>query len=130
MSRTLKNPHAIHTAPGFSHIAIATGTTQVNFAGQVALDTELNVVGGDSLFDQTIAAMRNLEAAMSDAGVTWNDIVRRTIYTTQPTQYATISDAIHSVTGNADDPAQTIVGVTGLAIEGLLVEIECTAVLD
>jgi enamine deaminase RidA (YjgF/YER057c/UK114 family) len=31
------------------------------------------------------------------------------------------------VTGGAAHPAQTIVGVTGLAVPGCLIEIECTA---
>ncbi len=70
-----------------------------------------------------------LGVAMDEVGATWDDIVRRTIYTLQPTEYETITRAIDSVTGGADHPAQTIVGVTGLAVPGLLIEIECTAVL-
>ena len=73
--------------------------------------------------------MRNVETAMDAAGVTWGDIVRRTIYTTRPTEYETITAGIDAVTGGAAHPPQTIVGVTGLALPGLLVEIECTAVL-
>jgi enamine deaminase RidA (YjgF/YER057c/UK114 family) len=73
--------------------------------------------------------MRNLEIAMRSAGVGWDDVVRRTIYTLHPTEYETITTAIDEVTGGADHPAQTIVGVTGLAVPGLLIEIECTAVI-
>ena len=36
---------------------------------------------------------------------------------------------LDEVTGGADHPAQTIVGVTGLAVPGCLIEIECTAVV-
>ena len=82
----------------------------------------------DDLHGQTAAAMRNLKTAMDAAGVGWDDIVRRTIYTTQPTEYETITKAIDEVTGSADHPAQTIVGITGLAVPGCLIEIECTAV--
>jgi enamine deaminase RidA (YjgF/YER057c/UK114 family) len=130
MPRTLINPAALHPAPGFSHIAIARGTTTVHFAGQIALDAGFNVIGGDDLYQQTEAAMRNLEIAMREANVTWSDIVRRTIYTTRPTEFETITRAIHAVTGEQEDPAQTIVGITGLALPGLLIEIECTAVVD
>ena len=59
----------------------------------------------------------------------WDDVVRRTIYTLRPTEYEAITRAIDAVTGGAEHPAQTIVGVTGLAVPGLLIEIECTAVL-
>ena len=44
------------------------------------------------------------------------------------TEFETITAAIDEVTGGAEHPAQTIVGVTGLAVPGLLIEIECTAV--
>ena len=66
---------------------------------------------------------------MGAVGVGWDDVVRRTIYTLHPTEYETITAAIDEVTGNAAHPAQTIVGVTGLAVPGCLIEIDCTAVL-
>ena len=127
--RELVNPPELHPAPGFSHIAIATGTKVVHFAGQVALDPQFGIVGGADLGEQTKAAMRNLEVALRAAGVNWGDVVRRTIYTLHPTEYETITAAIDEVTGGADHPAQTIVGISGLAVPGLLIEIECTAVL-
>lgn len=129
MSREVLHPAALHPSPGFSHVAIAKGSSTVYFAGQVALDDGFNVVG-KTLHDQTQAAMRNLQVAMVEAHVGWHDIVRRVIYTTQPTEYEIITKAIAAVTGTDEHPAQTIIGVTGLAIDGLLIEIECTAVLD
>lgn len=131
MSRRLLSPDTLHPSPGFSHVAVAERPAKVvYFAGQVALDHEFSIVGGDDLFEQTKAAMSNLSAAMEAAGVGWDDIVRRTIYTVHPTEYETLTAAIDEVTGGADHPAQTIVGITGLAVPGLLVEIECTAVLQ
>jgi enamine deaminase RidA (YjgF/YER057c/UK114 family) len=126
--RELVNPPELHPTPGFSHVAIASGTTVVHLAGQVALDPQFGIVGGEDLREQTKAAMRNVELALRAAGVGWDDVVRRTIYTLQPTEYETITAAIDEVTGGAEHPAQTIVGVTGLAVPGLLIEIECTAV--
>lgn len=127
--RELVNPSELHPAPGFSHVAIATGTKVVHLAGQVALDPQFGVVGGDDLGEQAKAAMRNVEVALRAAGAGWDDVVRRTIYTLHPTEYETITAAIDEVTGGADHPAQTIVGITGLAVPGLLIEIECTAVV-
>jgi enamine deaminase RidA (YjgF/YER057c/UK114 family) len=127
--RELVNPSELHPAPGFSHIAIARGTKVVHFAGQLGIGPDFGLLASD-LYGQTAAAMRNLETAMQAAGVGWDDIVRRTIYTTQPTEYETITRAIDEVTGGAEHPAQTIVGITGLAVPGCLIEIECTAVVD
>jgi enamine deaminase RidA (YjgF/YER057c/UK114 family) len=130
MPREDVNPAALHPAPGFSHVSVAGGRRLVFFAGQVALDPEFGLVGGDDLGEQTKAAMRNVETAMKEVGAGWDDIVRRTIYTLHPTEYEVITAAIDEVTGGAAHPAQTIVGVTGLAVPGLLIEIECTAALD
>ena len=127
--RQLLNPPELHPAPGFSHVAVAEGTRVVHLAGQVALDREFGIVGGDDLGEQTRAAMRNVEAALTAAGASWDDVVRRTVYTLHPTEYETITAAIDEITGGAEHPAQTIVGVTGLAVPGLLIEIECTAVI-
>ena len=127
--RQLINPPELHPAPGFSHVAVAEGTRVVHLAGQVALDREFGIVGGDDLGEQTRAAMRNVEAALTAAGAAWGDVVRRTVYTLHPTEYETITAAIDEVTGGAEHPAQTIVGVTGLAVAGMLIEIECTAVI-
>ena len=127
MPRQDTNPEELHPAPGFSHVTEAKGTRLVYFAGQLALDQEFGILGGDDLGEQTKAAMRNLETAMKAVGVGWDDIVRRTIFTLHPTEYEVITAAIDDVTGGADYPAQTIIGVTGLAVPGCLIEIECTA---
>ena len=127
--RELLNPGGLHPAPGFSHVAIGRGDRIVHVAGQVALAPDFSLVGGDDLGEQTKAAMRNVKIAMDAAGIGWDDVVRRTIYTLEPTEYETITAAIDEVTGGAEHPAQTIVGVTGLAVPGLLIEIECTAVV-
>lgn len=127
MPRRDTNPAALHPAPGFSHVTEARGSRVVHFAGQLALDPQFGIVGGDDLGEQTKAAMRNLETAMREVGVAWDDVVRRTIYTLHPTEYEAITAAIDEVTGGAAHPAQTIVGVTGLAVPGCLIEIECTA---
>jgi enamine deaminase RidA (YjgF/YER057c/UK114 family) len=128
-NRQLINPPDLHPAPGFSHVAMAAGKTVVHLAGQVALAPDFSIVGGDDLGAQTEAAMRNVDVALASAGATWDDVVRRTIYTLHPTEYETITAAIDRVTGGAAHPAQTIVGITGLALPGLLIEIECTAML-
>jgi enamine deaminase RidA (YjgF/YER057c/UK114 family) len=127
--RRLINPDTLHPAPGFSHVAVAEGTKVVHLAGQVALAPDFSLVGRDDLFEQTRAAMRNVEQALVAAGAGWDDVVRRTIYTLRPTEYEMITRAIDDVTGGADHPPQTILGVTGLAVPGLLIEIECTAVI-
>jgi enamine deaminase RidA (YjgF/YER057c/UK114 family) len=123
------NPPDLHPAPGFSHITVAHGSRIAYIAGQIALAPDFSIVGGEDLGEQTRAAMRNLEVALRAIDASWEHLVRRTIYTTQPTEYEVITAAIEEVQGSSDHPAQTIVGVTGLAVPGLLIEIEATASL-
>jgi enamine deaminase RidA (YjgF/YER057c/UK114 family) len=123
------SPPELHPAPGFNHVTLASGSRLGFIAGQVALDRDFGIVGGEDLGAQTEAAMRNLGVALDAAGARWDQVVRRTVYTTQPTEYETITAAIERVQGSQEHPAQTIVGVTGLAVPGLLIEIEATVML-
>lgn len=129
-SRVLLNPAELHPAPGFSHVAIAPGGRIACIAGQVALSADFSVVGGDDLHAQTVAAAKNVGTALEAIGAGWDSVVRRTIYTTRPTEYETITAAIEQVQPSTEHPAQTIIGVTGLAVPGLLIEIEVTAVVE
>jgi len=124
MSRKLINPPSLHPAPGFSHITVAEPGTIAYFAGQVALAPDFSIIGGDDLGEQTKAAMRNIGVALKAVNATWDDVVRRTIYTLHPTEYEVMTAAIEEIQGSKDHPAQTIIGVTGLAVPGLLIEIE------
>lgn len=126
MARKLINPSDLHPAPGFSHITVSEPGTIAYFAGQVALAPDFSVIGGDDLGAQTQAAMRNIESALKAVGASWEHVLRRTIYTLDPTEYEVITAAIEAVQGGREHPAQTIIGVTGLAVPGLLIEIEVT----
>jgi enamine deaminase RidA (YjgF/YER057c/UK114 family) len=128
-NRELINPSELHPAPGFSHIAIPKGSRLVFLAGQVALGPDFSIIGEGDLGQQTEAAMRNLGTALAAIGATFDDVVRRTIYTTHPTEFETITAAIEKVQGSSEHPAQTIAGVSGLALPGLMVEIEATVSL-
>ena len=82
----------------------------------------------DDLHGQTVGAMRNLGqpcAPPGSAGTT--SCAARSTPRSRPSTRR--SRAIDEVTGGADHPAQTIVGITGLAVPGCLIEIESTAVL-
>jgi|TARA_A100001391_G_scaffold205463_1_gene207144 enamine deaminase RidA (YjgF/YER057c/UK114 family) len=126
VSRKLINPPELHPAPGFSHITVAEPGRVAYIAGQVALAPDFSVVGGEDLGAQTQAAMRNIEVALKAVDAGWGDVVRRTIYTLHPTEFEVITAAIEAVQGNQEHPAQTIIGVAGLAVPGLLIEIEVT----
>lgn len=124
MPRTIANPEGIHPPPGYSHTVVATGSRLAFVAGQVALDRDFQLVGGDDLGAQTRAAMENLRIALDELGASWDDVVKATVYTTRPHDYEEIGAAMSDGMGGAAGPAQVLLGVTGLALPDLLVEIE------
>jgi enamine deaminase RidA (YjgF/YER057c/UK114 family) len=128
--RRLINPPELFPPPGFSHVAVATGQRLVFVAGQTAITPDFAVVGEGDLAAQTRASMECVGIALRAAGADWDDVVRRTIYTVAPTEFEVITLAIEEVTGDSPHPPQTIIGVTGLALPQLMIEIEVTAVIS
>lgn len=124
MPREIRNPARIHPPPGYSHVVIATGQRLAFVAGQAALDEQFAVVGSGDLGAQTRKVLENLRHALDELGAGWSDVVKATVYTTQPYEYAVIGEAMSEALGGAEPPAQVLIGVTGLALPELLVEIE------
>ena len=124
MPREIRNPARIHPPPGYSHIVIATGQRLAFVAGQAALDEQFTIVGPGDLGAQTRKVMENLRYALDELGAGWTDVVKATVYTTQPNAYAEIGEAMGEALGGAEPPAQVLIGVTGLALPELLIEIE------
>jgi enamine deaminase RidA (YjgF/YER057c/UK114 family) len=124
MPRKIVNPAAIHPPIGYSHVVHATGERLAFVAGQAAIDRDLSLVGEGDLEAQTRQVMTNLQHALDELGAGWDDVVKATVYTTQPHEYETIGRAMKAAMGEAEPPAQVIAGVTGLALPELLIEIE------
>lgn len=95
-------------------------------AGQVGRDENLKVVeGAEAQFTQ---AFENLKKALACAGATFDDVVEMVTYHTEMRDlqlFMKVKDRYFT----GDYPAWTGVGVTSLAMPGLLVEIKCVAML-
>lgn len=121
----------LSTPRGYSHVVEATGK-MVFVAGQIALDKEGKVVGLGDMKAQTRQVLENVTAALAAAGASWKDVVKANTYVVNLN--ADSIAAIREVRGDffpADNPpASTLVGVTALAMDGLLIEIEVTAIID
>jgi enamine deaminase RidA (YjgF/YER057c/UK114 family) len=124
MPREIINPSKLHEPPGYSHVAVARGNRLVFIAGQVALDKSLSVVGEGDLPAQTRKALENLSIALEEIGAGWDDAVRATVYTTEPTRYEEIGAIMAEVRGEAAPPTQVLFGVSSLAMPELLIEID------
>ncbi|RXT07968.1 RidA family protein [Ammoniphilus sp. CFH 90114] len=128
--REIINPSTIHDPFGYTHVVIPKGKKIVYLSGQVAWDRDLQVIDIGDLAKQTDMVYQNIQHALNEVGATWDHIAKTTIYTTQPHEYAIIGAATAKFFGDAPPPAQTIIGVTGLALPEFLIEIEATVVMD
>ncbi len=94
-------------------------------AGQLGLDPESGQFAGEDVAAQTKQAMENLKAILAEAGCTFADVVKTTIYVTDLAHFKTVNAIYGSYVGETP-PARSTVQVAALPLDGL-VEIEMIA---
>ena len=130
MEKKYINPDTLMTPRGFTQVVTIAGPAKLLFiSGQVAIDKEGKVVGPGDLKAQIRQAARNLKDALTAAGATAADIVKTNTYIVNYKQsdYSAMREARAELFPDGEPPASTMVGVTSLAVDGLLVEMEAIA---
>ena len=134
MTKERVNPKTLYSSlpHGFSQIVVASGRKTAFISGQTAWDAQKRIVGGVSLLEQARQALRNVQAAVQEAGGTLTDVVALRIYIVnyQTESAAAIGSALREFFSRESSPASTWIGVSSLAVPDFLIEIEATAVLD
>jgi len=107
--------------------AIAAKGEMIFVSGQVALDAKTgSLVGEGDVVAQTKQVMANFEAILNQADLTWENVVKTTIYLTNLSNFSTVNE-VYGTYFNADTaPARACIEVSGLP-KGALVEVECIA---
>jgi enamine deaminase RidA (YjgF/YER057c/UK114 family) len=75
-----RNVPELATPPGYTHVAIARGSTLVFTAGAVPLDAAGELVGAEDSAAQTNQVVANLLAALATGGAGPDDVVKTTVY--------------------------------------------------
>jgi len=96
-------------------------------SGTTSLDAKGRVQGKDA-GAQTLVTMRKIEAGLKSAGARLKDLVRLTIFVTDIRDMGAVTKALDKAL-KGTVVSSTLVAVTALAVPGLLVEIESTAVI-
>ncbi|APR88409.1 Putative translation initiation inhibitor, yjgF family protein [Minicystis rosea] len=98
-------------------------------AGQVGRDEHLNVVEGKEA--QIAQAFENVNKVLAAAGATMDDVVDMETYLTDMRDLPLFIQVRERYVTNAERyPAWTALGVSALAMPGLIAEIKCTALVD
>jgi enamine deaminase RidA (YjgF/YER057c/UK114 family) len=123
------NPKTLAPPPGYSYVVESTGPSRTYyFAGQLGLDPNHQLVGGD-FRSQVTRAFENLGVALASAGATFVDVVKINNYLTNMADLAVFREVRDQFLNTAAPPASTTVGVATLARPGALFEVEAIAVL-
>ena len=123
--RVAHNASTVSSPPGFSHAVQAGGLIFVS--GQVALDADGNVVGVGDMAEQTRQVFRNLTAVLEAVGASLADVVKLNYFVCDLTAVPVIRSVRNEFLDPVDPPASTLVGVTGLVVPELLIEVEAVA---
>lgn len=94
-------------------------------AGQVAIDPAKGALVDGDVAAQTEQVMKNLAAVLSEAGCSFSDVVKTTIYLSDMAHFGAVNEVYAKSFGD-DCPARSTVAVSGLPM-GALVEIDVVA---
>ncbi len=109
--------------------AIAASGTMLFVAGQIAIDPKLNnIVHTNDVTKQTEQVMANLEAILTEAGATWLDVAKTTVFLKDMNDFAAVNAVYGKYFDQATAPARACVEVSRLP-KDVLVEIDCIAVI-
>jgi enamine deaminase RidA (YjgF/YER057c/UK114 family) len=124
------NPPELAPPPGYSNVVEVSGSRLVFIAGQTALDSDGNLVGGKDIEAQADQAFRNLGFALAAAGCTPRDLVKLNVFVRDMSGLPRYRKARDRFFGTVDPPAApaiTLVEVSKLFRDDLLIEIEAVA---
>jgi len=130
MERTAVNPWTWSVSFGFNQAELVEGASKVLFcAGQTSVDANGAPQHPGDMAAQMALALDNLEAVLTEAGMSLANVVRLNFYTTDVDAYLANAAVVGARTGAAGvAPAGTLLGVARLAFPELMIEMEATAV--
>jgi 2-iminobutanoate/2-iminopropanoate deaminase len=124
MSKVISASKAPAALGPYSH-AILAGNTLYS-SGQVPLVPETGKLAGESIEEQAVQVLANLEAVLSAAGMSFANVVKTTVFLTDLGDFAAMN-AIYATKFPENPPARSCVQVAKLPA-GAKMEMEVVAV--
>lgn len=128
---SFRNPNTVSTPTGYSHVAeIDLGNcTMLLISGQVALDGSGALIGKNDLAKQTEQVFTNIKNLLAASGGTMNHLVKTGIFMRDASQIQLFREVRNKFINANNPPASTLVEVSRLFRDDILIEIEATAII-
>ena len=127
-SRRFLSPDTLPPPFGYSHVVDVPAGRIVFISGQVPLDAAGELVGAGDFAVQVRQVFENLTAALAAADASWDDVVKLDYLVRDVTQVAALRTIRDEYVNTERPPASTLVEVSRLFRDDVLVEIEAVAV--
>ena len=126
--RRFLSPDTLPRPFGYSHVVDAPAGRIVFVSGQVPLDAAGNLVGEGDFAAQVRQVFENLTAALAAADASWSDVVKLDYFVRDIGEVAALRAIRDEYVNIERPPASTLVEVSRLFRDDVLVEIEAVAV--
>lgn len=128
---TFANPSSVHMSKGYSQAAVVNmGNSQMLIiSGQVALDSLGNLVGDADMAKQTEQVFTNIKNILTSLGGSMDNLVKLGYFTTDVSQIQAVREVRNKFINLKSPPASTLVQVSKLFRNDILIEIEATAII-
>jgi reactive intermediate/imine deaminase len=126
--RRFLSPDTLPRPFGYSHVVDALAGRIVYVSGQVPLDAAGDLVGEGDFAAQARQVFENLTAALIAADAAWSDVVKLNYFVRDIGEVAALRAIRDEYVNTEHPPASTLVEVSRLFRDDVLVEIEAVAV--
>jgi reactive intermediate/imine deaminase len=122
------SPATLPSPFGYSQVVDVPAGRTIYISGQIPFDVDGQLVGEGDLEVQTRQVFANLTAALGAAGASWSDVVKLNFFVRDVTQVPGVVRPVRDEYLNtAQPPASTLVEVSRLFREDVLIEIDAVA---
>jgi len=128
--RRFLSPETLPAPSGYSHVVDAAAARVIYISGQVPLGVDGQLVGEGDFEAQTRQVFENLSLALAAADASWADVVKLNYYLRDVSRIAPVRAIRDEYVDRQRPPASTLVEVSRLFREDVLIEIEAVAVRD
>ena len=125
------NPSSSSTPRSYSQAAIIDlgNCKMIIISGQTALDAQGNLIGKGDMAKQTEQVFLNIKKIVTDLGGTMDNIVKTGIFLVDASQIQAFRDTRNKFINLKNPPASTLIQVSKLFSDDILLEIEATAII-